>query len=531
MLSINGSAAGFDVHVKGFSGAFLEFSISQSPNLDSAAAASVKLPLSLDLQVGNQDAEPIVGRANGTGDSVHYKARMPFGIFPGVHRYLLWQKKDTIFSENLKFPNPRPQAGQQPIIKSMQPLGGIAGTEITVSGENFGESLSDVYVWFVQKNGKEFPEAISRQINPGRVTYLSLDDASETQQLKFVIPSDSSLPRAMENAGISGILEYEMLVRVVVDGQPSGSRKILSVVRGSYRLIIFGVVMVTMILLLIGFELLSRYVSRGEERRSLKVIDFVTNHETGRLSLAKCQALAWTMVLVVSYLYYACMVYLILDDVSIPDFDASLLILMGISSGGLLIARTQDRTKTASQIERDNINGQRRTARLSDLFYEGGAFSLTRLQLVVFTGVCIAIYIIYMQNPDIVSNGLPTMPDTLLMLMGISQGGYIGGKAVGKTGDEATLNAAQNSGLAGTPGASGAIQTVNPGQQQVVMPSPQPQAEAQANVSPQTPPAPKTEAPAADAGTDTTTGSDSKNPAPQDQPQNDASENDAPPNP
>ena len=155
------------------------------------------------------------------------------------------------------------------------------------------------------------------------------------------------------------------------------------------------------------------------------LIDLMTNAETNRLSLAKAQALAWTIVLVISYTYYVIMVFLILDNSVIPDFDSSLLILLGISTGGMLVARGQDRNMGATEYTK-----RADKPRVSDLLMEGGAVSLARLQLVAFTIVALGIFIVYMTSPDIVSTGLPTMPTTLLALMGVSQGGYLASKTV-----------------------------------------------------------------------------------------------------
>jgi hypothetical protein len=63
------------------------------------------------------------------------------------------------------------------------------------------------------------------------------------------------------------------------------------------------------------------------------------------------------------------------------------------------------------------------------LFSEGGNIDLSRLQLFGFTiiGIMVYIYNVYTGNP---LEGMPDVPSTLLGLMGVSQTGYIGPKAL-----------------------------------------------------------------------------------------------------
>ncbi|NLI33216.1 MAG: hypothetical protein GX422_10640, partial [Deltaproteobacteria bacterium] len=113
---------------------------------------------------------------------------------------------------------------------------------------------------------------------------------------------------------------------------------------------------------------------------------------------------------------------------SIPDFNASLLGLMSVSYGGLLFSQgiaSRGRKREPAQQKPELI----------DLIREHGEISLPRLQLLGFTAISIAIYLYYLYSPDIFSKGLPDVPATLVTLMGISQGGYLGGKYIAQTSD------------------------------------------------------------------------------------------------
>jgi hypothetical protein len=97
---------------------------------------------------------------------------------------------------------------------------------------------------------------------------------------------------------------------------------------------------------------------------------------------------------------------------------------MSISYGGLIAANGLGAKKPKNEIKA-------KPPELSNLFCEGGNVDLSRLQLFGFTIVSIGAYIynLALGNP---LQGLPDIPPTLLGLMGVSQTGYLGSKAIGK---------------------------------------------------------------------------------------------------
>ena len=160
---------------------------------------------------------------------------------------------------------------------------------------------------------------------------------------------------------------------------------------------------------------------------AIKKINFlksvILDHRTNTYSLSKCQAFVWTFVLIGSYFYLAVGKSLIFGKGAIPDFNASLLVLMGISYGGSLAAAQLNRFFPKKDLAPPPPG-------LIDLISEGGEISLPRLQLVGFTITAIIIYLYNVSGADFLSKGLPDIPPTLLGLLGISQGGYLGGKLV-----------------------------------------------------------------------------------------------------
>ncbi|MFZ5812722.1 MAG: hypothetical protein ACOY4F_11810 [Thermodesulfobacteriota bacterium] len=152
----------------------------------------------------------------------------------------------------------------------------------------------------------------------------------------------------------------------------------------------------------------------------------LSDKNTNTYSLSKLQALLWTVVVVWSYVFLALGKGVLTGEAAIPNFNASLLGLLGISYGGLITAKGLGNTHPKNDLA---VTQQK----LSDFFSENNEISLTRLQLFVFTLVGVGIYIFYSFTPDFFDTGLPDIPTTLNGLFLVSQGGYIGGKLTGAT--------------------------------------------------------------------------------------------------
>lgn len=406
-----------------------------------------KLPLDeFFLGVSHERPIPMEAYPNSTGDTLKVTTLVPAGVFPGKRMFAVLYQFDTAFIDIVTVPNPLTGTGQQPIIEDISPRGTSPGRVVTIEGRGFGDNLDDIYIWFTTSIDTALPKDLGHIINPTAPTFLTSPDANGLQQLKFILPGENSVGDDLAVEPTSW-LEYELRMRVVVKGQPSANSEILSIVTGNYRTILLLIVLGIFAAVVLGIWGLSIYLRRRGVKGSIGLRYLVIDQTTNRISLAKCQALAWTIVLVISYSYYVLMVYTILDKSVIPDFDPSLLVLMGITTTGMLVARTQDKSKQTKAEEAGRLDVAENPS-LYDLISENGTINLASLQLVAFTIVGIGIYIVYMTSPNLVETGLPTMPDTLLALMGISQGGYITGKSVEGSG---TSNA-ETTKTAGTEG-------------------------------------------------------------------------------
>jgi hypothetical protein len=150
---------------------------------------------------------------------------------------------------------------------------------------------------------------------------------------------------------------------------------------------------------------------------------------TGYPSLAKFQLLLWTII--VTFAFFGIYLTRIFEGVLTPPpmIPTNLLTLMGISvivpalnkkasayRYGIAHPPAPDGTKTVSMLQENNT------------------LELTRLQMFSWTLVSITIYLLLLYSTVVSKMGdaqnliLPDIDGTLVVLMGLSQAGYLGGK-------------------------------------------------------------------------------------------------------
>lgn len=311
------------------------------------------------------------------------------------------------------FPLLNDQPSQQPLIKKVTPEGGTSGDTFTITGKNFGKDIDGVEILFFDTSlsgGKELIETTS--IKPFYFTTETKGDS----EIRFSIPLGMDL---MEGNPIKN----SVLIQVVVNGRPSNYQS-LTVIAPNWRLYTAILSIIIVILFMGSIALLVR---KANVRTIIELI--LIDKATNTYSLSKFQAFTWTIVLIGSYFYLGVAQGLLLRNGVIPDFKTSLIVLMGISYGGLITANGLQAKKPKNEI-RD------KKPEWSNLISVGGSIDLSRLQLFGFTivGILLYIYNLYTSNP---LAGLPDIPPTLLSLMGVSQTGYLGAKAMG---DKVSVN-------------------------------------------------------------------------------------------
>lgn len=299
-------------------------------------------------------------------------------------------------------PPPLSEAADQPEITRIEPRGGKAGDTITIYGKNFGDNRKKIKIRFSELEMKD-----NKEIKPIEPVFLAKVPDKEEFEIKFMTEERGLLDNIW--------LKRSVPLNIIVDDQPSNYVTFTLVTRNWEYKIVFLTTLLLIVLLV--FQALA-----------IKKVNFLKSvlldHRTNTYSLSRCQAFVWTMVLMGSYFYLAVGKTLIFGAGIIPDFNPSLLVLMGISYGGSLAASQLNRFYPKKELTSP-------PPRLINLISEGGEVSLPRLQLVGFTLTAIIVYIYNLSGADFLSKGLPDIPPTLLGLLGISQGGYLGGKLVG----------------------------------------------------------------------------------------------------
>lgn len=396
----------------------------------------------LRVQVGEIRTDTIVDSAEIDADNpsvINFVISAYYKIPAGKTVIKLFSRDPGSTSEVLEsslvfdIPVVNDQPGKQPFIEIISPEGGTRGDTITLKGNNFGSDIDKISI-VLYESAKKNGEDTYVEIDEKKPFYLS-QIVNESQDLKFNIPLKKDLMKG-------GELRKSLKIRIFVSGRPSNfvgltllppAWKLYSGFLGLLLTILFIISLYWILRKLIKSEQEKEERAKGGVKRPTIVHFFeliLADRVTNTYSLSKFQAFIWTIAAIGSYAYVIISQGLLLRNGKIPDFNPSLVVLMSISYGGLIAAGGLGAKKPKNEVKA-------RPPQLSNLFCEGGSVDLSRLQLFGFTLVSIAAYIynLALGNP---LEGLPDIPPTLLGLMGVSQTGYLGNKAIGK---DASINA------------------------------------------------------------------------------------------
>jgi len=299
-----------------------------------------------------------------------------------------------------------------PVLISVEPEGGVENDNITISGKNFGSNMDDIRVILIS-NEKEETGMKTGYYNFAPISPISITQENQNDPIqKLTFNLEFQKPIVTIN---KYFFNYKITIKVVRRGHISNYLK-FNFVNQYWQL--YTIIIISGFLLILLILIYSVLKKRGKL--------FLVDPETNKLSLSQCQAFAWTVVFLGSYLYLIIGKGLFLGKSSIPDFNPSLLGIMMISYGGLLTSQAVTAKSPQNKTSKTKPG-------FIDLISKGEQISLPRLQLLGFTIVSIIAYLYYLSNNNLFSEGLPNIPSTLLGLMGISQAGYIGGIAIGNS--------------------------------------------------------------------------------------------------
>ncbi len=149
--------------------------------------------------------------------------------------------------------------------------------------------------------------------------------------------------------------------------------------------------------------------------------------ETDSYSLSKLQFYLWTVVSLFAYCYLV-ISRIHVQFASWPDVPSTLPGIIAVAAG----------TAVGSQLitsAKGSKGAGEEAPSFADFITSGGVVAADRLQMLLWTllGVGVFIYAVLHLSPGTITE-LPPVPDRLLVLMGLSSAGYLGGKIARKAG-------------------------------------------------------------------------------------------------
>jgi len=152
----------------------------------------------------------------------------------------------------------------------------------------------------------------------------------------------------------------------------------------------------------------------------------------GRASTSKAQWLAWLTVIFYGYLVLTWLRWRAGAPLVITNVPVNLLTVLGFSTGTAVSAKaiTGSYVRAGKTAKAAAGTTGAKGGLLSD---DSGVPDVGKVQMVAFTVLAIAIYLVNLwrsTSPGHFTGAMPDIDSSLLVLMGISQGGYVGKKLV-----------------------------------------------------------------------------------------------------
>jgi IPT/TIG domain len=159
---------------------------------------------------------------------------------------------------------------------------------------------------------------------------------------------------------------------------------------------------------------------------------FLLDADTNTYSLSKFQVFTWLTITVFAYVYVLFCGITIQGVMKWPEFPGTLAGMFGLSLGAAVAASAVTETK-------GNKGAGPNGPSFADFFSSGGVVAADRFQFFLWTLVGFAGYLslLWFSDPTTIKE-VPTVPEGLLYLMGISAGGYVGGKLARQPGPNIT---------------------------------------------------------------------------------------------
>lgn len=291
-----------------------------------------------------------------------------------------------------------------PMITKLTPSAGIAGDAITIYGKHLGHRADNITIQLTH----------GAKVIKIPALYLTHSDKTGIDEIKFDIPYDFNAENLKRYKSIKSIWELSSFqVKVLNNYYPSINDMEVKILRPAWKKYMFLITLSFMVLFIVIVAFMTK------TRNFLP--DVLIDKRSNSYSLSKFQAFCWTITLFGSYLFVAICNGVLIGQ--IPDFNLSLLGLLGISYAGLISSHSIDKRNPKNKLRKSKPS-------FGDLISQNGEIDITRLQMFGFTLITIFLYFFNLANSNILE-GLPNIPDSLHTLLLTSQGGFLGGKLVG----------------------------------------------------------------------------------------------------
>jgi hypothetical protein len=169
----------------------------------------------------------------------------------------------------------------------------------------------------------------------------------------------------------------------------------------------------------------------NSNQKNLNALEWLLlDRQTNTFSLARTQFVWWLTIIVFGYLF-------LFIGRGIIQNIWEFIPLSGFAYTFLISLVTLVTAQATSSIRGSKGSGDVNPA-WSDLVVHGGVVALERVQQVVWNLIIGIAFIVILLVTYTTASSLPTIPQEILVLMGISAGGYISGKAIRKAGPNVT---------------------------------------------------------------------------------------------
>jgi hypothetical protein len=224
----------------------------------------------------------------------------------------------------------------------------------------------------------------------------------------------ASVPRELEEG------TYEVSVRLPRDGDDEVfTRPQLLRVKPVWWAVAIACAPVLLVGALLAFLL--RQSQRQDQRRHDSLWSLVLMEPENRTySLSRAQFVMWSAAITCAYVFIFLARGIVENVWTFPP-------LAGFGSTFLLSLGTLVAAQATTRVVGAKGAGQPQPA-LADLVLHGGVLALERVQQLLWTFIAIGMFLFIVYTSYTTATELPTIPDELLTLMGISSGGYLAGK-------------------------------------------------------------------------------------------------------